>query len=194
MKLETADTRSIASHSSLITHHSSFAVCLVLILFAAFQQTALAQHPVRWTRDVAPPSRSALEAKLRAPVKHPRGQKINQHFGRGSEIRTCVDYLRALKAGWGDSTSLYEMTTESFFKDQCDVAWLTLAAKPSRVLLFKANYALEGTMRYYCPMILTRVAPGGPLKAVEVEDETIQKIAAKVMHTGSGKSPSSRGQ
>jgi len=172
------------------------------------------------------------------------------------------------------------MTTESFFKDQCDVAWLTLAAKPSRVsyvrafklneaaldllppslswvmsnddeeaadqaaqkglswkkfkpglklvgkgpnwitvdednahitleikafgdfngdgiediLLFKSNYALEGTMRYYCPMILTRVAPGGPLKAVEVEDETIQKIAAKVMHTGSGKSPSSRGQ
>jgi len=280
MEPKTADfTKKIAHHHSLlIVHHSSpLAGCLALILFAGSQRTAQAQYPVRWTRAVAPPSRSALEAKLRKPVKKPRGQDIHQHFGRGAEIRTCVDYLRALKDGWSDSASTYEITTESFFKDQCDVAWLTLAAKPSRVsyvrgfklneaaldrlppflspdapddeaaeaerkglswkkfkpglkvvgkgadwitvnednwhitlelkafgdfngdgvedvLLFKSDYALEGTMRGYWPVILTRVTAGGPFKGVEVEDKAILKVAARVMHTGSAKAANRRVQ
>jgi hypothetical protein len=98
------------------------------------QHPAQAQIPVRWTRAVGPPSRQALRAKLlKPPARKPRSKKIYFGHETGREIRTCVDYLRALKHGWGGSGNTYEQDIESFFKDECDVMWLVLAAKPSRV-------------------------------------------------------------
>lgn len=248
----------------------------LLILAAAAQQRAYAQHPVRWTRAVGPPSRQALQAKLKQPVKRPPSQKIYEHTGRQREIRTCADYAHARKNGWSDSANTYERSTEAFFKDQCDVALLVLAAEPSRVsfvrnfkldeaaldllppslswilsgeeeqaaddaehqglswkkfkpelkirgkylngmtveesgaaiidleikafgdfngdgiedvLLFKSTHAIEGTFRYYQPVILTRIAAKVPLKAFEVEDTDIAKATSKLRRSGPDKPP-----
>ena len=51
------------------------------------------------------------------------------------------------------------------------------------VLLFKSIHAINGTLRVYRAVILTRLAAGGALKAFEVEDDDIEKAAAKVLHT-----------
>ena len=108
---------------------------LLFLLAAASQPLAQAQYPVRWTRAVGPPSRQALRAKLlKPPARKPRSDRIYfDHGDTGREIRTCADYLRALKHDWGGSGNTYEQSIESFFKDECDVMWLVLAAKPSRV-------------------------------------------------------------
>ncbi|HKV41608.1 MAG TPA: hypothetical protein VJX67_20560 [Blastocatellia bacterium] len=244
-------------------------IILLLILAGAVPRTPLPQYPVRWTRAVGPPSRQALKAQLRQPVKKPRSQKIYEHTEAQREIRTCIDYASARRDGWSDSANTYERSTGSFFRDQCDVALLVLAAKPSRtsylhnfklneaglnllppslswavsndeeeavaeaerkglswksfnpalkvlekgansitvdedgdritleikafgdfngdgiedVLLFKSCSATEGTMREYEPVVLTRVTAQGPLKAYQVEDKDIDKIAATFMHT-----------
>lgn len=235
----------------------STALIVLIILATAVQQRAQAQYSVRWTRAVGPPSRQALQAKLKRPVKRPPSQTIYEHTGRQREIRTCADYARARKNGWSDSANTYERSTEAFFKDECDVALLVLAAKPSRVsyvrnfkldeaaldllpptlswilsgeeeqaaddaerqglswkkfkpelktvgkstdwmaieepgearisleikafgdfngdgiedvLLFKSTNAIEGTFRYYEPVILTRTADGRQLKVLKVQD------------------------
>lgn len=75
------------------------ALILLIILATAAQQRAQAQHPVRWTKAVGPPSRQALQAKLRRPVKRPPSQTIYEHTGHQREIRTCADYARARKNG-----------------------------------------------------------------------------------------------
>jgi hypothetical protein len=106
---------------------------LMLTIAISGQRAASAQHPVRWTRAVGPPSRQALKAKLQSPVKKPASQKIFEHGGRKREIRTCADYERAKRNGWEDDANGYEHATESFFKDACDSLLLILAAKESRV-------------------------------------------------------------
>jgi hypothetical protein len=240
-------------------------ITLLLILTAASGQLAQGPYPVRWTSAVGPASRQALEAKVKAPVKKLRRSKIYLHLEGEPEIRTCSDYARALKDGWSESINNYEIAIESFFKEQCDVPWLLLAARPSRVsyvrgfkldehaldlipppsqwsspgvedvaegkglswkqqdpelkvtgkkvneitvesegdrkileikgfgdfngdgiedvLLFEASYSIGGSGRYYTPVILTRLAPGGPIKVFEVGDDAIQKAAAKVIGT-----------
>jgi hypothetical protein len=55
------------------------------------------------------------------------------------------------------------------------------------VLLFKSTHAINGTFSFYQPVILTRTADGGPLKAFSVEDADLQKAATKVRQTGSNK-------
>lgn len=254
-------------------------IATLFVIATGSRQAAQAQHPVRWTRAVGPPSRQALRAKLLKPLaRKPRSQKIYfDHGESGHEIRTCADYLRALKHDWGRSGNTYEISTESFFIGECDVIWLVLAAKPSRVsyvrgfkldesaldllpasvsafedddkdelerkglswkkanpemklvaktlneitvaedessrvsleikafgdfngdgvedvLLFKAQYLTQGTFRYYTPVILTRMAPGGKLKAFDVDDEAIQKAAAMVMRHRSVKPVSETGK
>ena len=231
-------------------------ITLLLILAAALHAPQ-ARHPVRWTRAVGPHSRLALEAKLKRPVKLPRGQEIYEHSDRHRQIRTCADYARAMKNGWRNNANTFEMTMAASFKDQCDVPLLVLAAKPSRVsyvqnfkldeaaldllpptlsftpvgeleeaadaaerqglswkkfkpglkllkkganwmvveepgesrieleikafgdfngdgsedvLLFKSTNVIEGTFSSYYPVMLTRIAANGPLKASEVED------------------------
>lgn len=105
----------------------------IFIIAISSLQAAFAQHPVRWTRAVGPPSRQALKMKLLRPVKKPPSQKIYEHTGREREIRTCTDYAQAKKNGWEDDANGFERATGSFFKDECEPVLLILAAKPSRV-------------------------------------------------------------
>lgn len=252
-------------------------IAALLILITAALQAPQPRHPVQWTEAVGPNSRQELQARLKRPVKLPRGQKIYQHTDPGREIRTCADYRRAKKDGWSDSANTLERTTESFFKDQCDVPLLVLAARPSRVsyvrnfkldqatldllppslswmmgdrevndaerqglswkkfkpglkvrekykngigveepdeatinleikafgdfnsdgiediLLFKSTHIIGGTARNYYPVILTRTAAGGPLKAFEVADEEIEKAVARVSQSTSRKPTKSHG-
>jgi hypothetical protein len=253
-------------------------ITLLLVLAAALHAPQ-ARHPVRWTRAVGPPPRLALEAKLKRPVKLPRGQEIYEHSDRHRQIRTCADYARAMKNGWKNNANTFEMTMAASFKEECDVPLLILAAKPSRVsyvqnfkldesaldllpptlsftpfgeleeaadgaertglswkkfkpglkllkkdanwmvveepgesrieleikafgdfnddgiedvLLFKSTNVIGGTFSAYHPVILTRTAAGGPMKAFSVEDEGIEKAATKVSQTRSTKSTKAR--
>jgi hypothetical protein len=45
------------------------------------------------------------------------------------------------------------------------------------ILLFKSDTVIEGTFYAYYPVILTRLAAGGPVKAFEVKDDDIEKAA-----------------
>jgi hypothetical protein len=55
------------------------------------------------------------------------------------------------------------------------------------VLLSKENFEIEGHGRSYSAVILTRLSPGGRLKAFEVDDKAIQNAAAIVMRQSAGK-------
>jgi hypothetical protein len=141
-------------------------ITLLLILATANLHAPQARHAVRWTGAVGPGSRQALEAKLKRPVKLPRGQKIFEHTDTKREIRTCADYMRAKKAGWRDSANTYERSTESFFKDQCDVPLLVLAAQPSRVSYVK-NFKLDEAALDLLPPSLSWIMSGDEEQAAD---------------------------
>jgi hypothetical protein len=132
---------------------------LLLILVTTALQSPQALHPVRWTTAVGPPSRQALQAKLKRPVKRPRGQEIYEHTESQGEIRTCADYARAKKNGWSDSANTYERSTESFFKDQCDVLLLVLTAKPSRIS-YVTDFKFDETALDMLPPSLSWILSG----------------------------------
>src|ERR1700693_2881669 len=139
---------------------------LLLILVTTALQSPQALHPVRWTPAVGPPSRQALQAKLKRPVKRPRGQEIYEHTESQDEIRTCADYARAKKNGWSDSANTYERSTESFFKDQCDVLLLVLKAKPSRVS-YVTDFKLDEAALDMLPPSLSSAMSNEELRAVD---------------------------
>lgn len=141
---------------------------LLLILFTALPAPQ-ARYLVRWTSAVGPRSRQGLEAQLKRPVKLPRGQTIHEHNVSQRAIRTCADYARAKKDGWSDEANTYERSTESFFKDQCDVPQLVLAAKPSRVSYIK-NFKLDEAALDLLPPSLS-TTPVGELEQAADEAE-----------------------
>jgi hypothetical protein len=151
------------------TPHLSRVVTLAVLLFLgmAGQRSAQAQRPVRWTRAVGPPSRQALEAKFRQPVKKPRSQRI---YEAKREIRTCASYARAKMSGWKAADG-YEFATEAFFKDQCQTIAVVLAAKPSRVSYLK-NFKLDEAALDLLPPTLT-FAPFGEVE--EAADKAEQQ-------------------
>jgi len=151
-------TRSFIVHSSLITHHSSLAIiALGLVLAAASQQTARAQYPVRWTRAVGPPTRQALEAKFREPVKLPRSERIYDHE---REIRSCVDYARASKDDLelGDAD---KMRTARLFDDRCGIIALVLTAKPARTSYIKSFKLDEAALDLFPPTLSSELLEDG---------------------------------
>src|ERR1700675_79814 len=134
----------------------------LLLVLAATLQAPEAQHPVRWTRAVGPPSRQALQAKLKRPVKLSQEDKIQEHTGQHRQIRTCVDYARAQKNGWRNDANTYEMGVAASFKEECDLPQLILAAKPSRVSYVK-NFKLNESALDLLPPSLS-VTPVGELE------------------------------
>jgi hypothetical protein len=120
---------------------SALMVPLLFLIATATLQTAQAQHPVRWTKAVGPPSREALRAKFNKRVKSFGGPKIYDHK---RQIRTCVDYQRALKNGWEWTGIDSEQFTWGIFEEECKTIALVLVAKPSGksyVRNFKLNDA-----------------------------------------------------
>jgi hypothetical protein len=128
-------------------------IATLFIMATGSRQAAQAQHPVRWTKAVGPPSRQALEAKFRAPVGvFPRSARIRDH---NRVIRTCVDYARAKKRGW-EAADRYEAVSESIYVDECQTLALVLAAKPSRTSYVK-NFKLDEAALDLLPPSLTFV-------------------------------------
>ena len=144
-------------------------ITLLLILAAFALQSPKGSHPVRWTREVGPNSRQALEAKLMRPVKLSRGVKIYEHTDQKREIRTCADYAHAMKNGWRDNANTYEMTVAASFKEQCDLTLLILAAKPSRVSYVR-NFKLDEAALDLLPPSLS-FAPVGEIEQAADEAE-----------------------
>jgi hypothetical protein len=105
-------------------------------------------------------------AKLKRPVKRPSGQNIYEHSERQREIRTCSDYARAKKDGWSDSANTYERSTESFFKDQCDVLLLVLKAKPSRAS-YVTDFKLDEDALDLLPLSLSSILSNDEERAAD---------------------------
>jgi hypothetical protein len=80
-------------------------IAVLVILAAGALPAPQSHYPMRWTRAVGAPSRQALEAKLKRPVKLGQGEKIYKHNDRKRAIRTCADYARAQKDGWRDTAN-----------------------------------------------------------------------------------------
>jgi hypothetical protein len=99
-------------------------------------------------------------------VKRPRGQDIYEHSEGQREIRTCADYARAKKNGWSESANTYERSTDSFFKDQCDVLLLVLKAKPSRVS-YVTGFKLDKAALDVLPPSLSSAMSNEELQAVD---------------------------
>ena len=146
------------------------------------------RHPVRWTRAVGPPSRDALMAKLQRPVKKPSSQRIYEHNEKEREIRTCIDYARAVRNGWKKDANGYERATWSFFEDECAPIALVLSAKPSRVS-YVSNFTLTAATLNILPPTLS-FSPIGEVeeKAAAAERNGLSwkrfKPELKVIKTG----------
>jgi hypothetical protein len=144
-------------------------MALLLMLTACALQVSQAHYPVHWKKSVGPPSRQALQATLRRPVKLQPGEKIYEHTEHRRLIRTCDDYARAQRNGWRNSANTYEMTVASSFKEQCDVVVLVLAAKPSRVSYVR-NFTLDEAALDRLPPTLS-FTPVGELEKAAAEAE-----------------------
>jgi len=139
---------------------------LLLILAIGAQQVPEARYPVRWTQAVGPPSRQALQLQLERPVNVPFSFKVfepdewredEEREVEGREIRTCADYARAKRKGWPQCCSNFEQKMEVYFKSQCDVPTLVLAAKSSRVSYIE-NFKLDAAALALLPPSLSPIA------------------------------------
>lgn len=127
----------------------------MLSLLFALAVAQSASHPVRWVDEVAPPGRPALVARLAQPMKGTPAPLVENTRDGTTEIRTCTEYAAAKKRRWEPENNT-QIAVESFFREQCEVGALILAAKPSRES-FVDRFAFDGLALESLPPTLSYV-------------------------------------